>query len=49
VQVSSAAWRVLDLGCGAGDVSMLAATLVGVSGSVVGFDRNAQVLANRHI
>jgi tRNA A58 N-methylase Trm61 len=26
--------RVLDLGCGAGDVSMLAATLVGVSGSV---------------
>jgi SAM-dependent methyltransferase len=38
--------RVLDLGCGAGDVSMLAATLVGVSGSVVGIDRNAQVLAN---
>ena len=37
--------RVLDLGCGAGDVSMLAATLVGVSGSVVGIDRNAQVLA----
>jgi 2-polyprenyl-3-methyl-5-hydroxy-6-metoxy-1,4-benzoquinol methylase len=37
--------RVLDLGCGAGDVSMLAATLVGVSGSVVGIDRDAQVLA----
>jgi 2-polyprenyl-3-methyl-5-hydroxy-6-metoxy-1,4-benzoquinol methylase len=37
--------RVLDLGCGAGDVSMLAAELVGPSGSVVGIDRNAQVVA----
>jgi ubiquinone/menaquinone biosynthesis C-methylase UbiE len=37
--------RVLDLGCGAGDVSMLAGKLVGASGSVVGIDRNAQVLA----
>lgn len=37
--------RVLDLGCGAGDVSMLAGRLVGASGSVVGIDRNAQVLA----
>jgi ubiquinone/menaquinone biosynthesis C-methylase UbiE len=37
--------RVLDLGCGAGDVSMLAGTLVGASGSVVAIDRNAQVLA----
>jgi ubiquinone/menaquinone biosynthesis C-methylase UbiE len=36
--------RVLDLGCGAGDVSMLAAELVGPSGSVVGIDRNAQVI-----
>ena len=36
--------RVLDLGCGAGDVSMLAAKLVGASGEVVGIDRNAQVL-----
>jgi hypothetical protein len=30
--------RVLDLGCGAGDVSMLAGELVGASGSVVGID-----------
>jgi 2-polyprenyl-3-methyl-5-hydroxy-6-metoxy-1,4-benzoquinol methylase len=37
--------RVLDLGCGAGDVSMLAAELVGPSGSVVGIDRNPQVIA----
>jgi ubiquinone/menaquinone biosynthesis C-methylase UbiE len=37
--------RVLDLGCGAGDVSMLAGELVGASGSVVGIDPNAQVLA----
>jgi ubiquinone/menaquinone biosynthesis C-methylase UbiE len=37
--------RVLDLGCGAGDVSMLAAKLVGTSGSVVGIDLDAQVLA----
>jgi ubiquinone/menaquinone biosynthesis C-methylase UbiE len=37
--------RVLDLGCGAGDVSMLAAELVGASGSVVGIDRNPQVIA----
>jgi SAM-dependent methyltransferase len=32
--------RVLDLGCGADDVAMLAAELVGASGSVVGIDRN---------
>jgi ubiquinone/menaquinone biosynthesis C-methylase UbiE len=36
--------RVLDLGCGAGDVAMLAAELVGPSGSVVGIDRSLQVL-----
>jgi ubiquinone/menaquinone biosynthesis C-methylase UbiE len=37
--------RVLDVGCGAGDVSMLVAQLVGPSGAVVGIDRSAQVLA----
>jgi ubiquinone/menaquinone biosynthesis C-methylase UbiE len=37
--------RVLDLGCGAGDVSMLTAELVGAGGSVVGIDRNQDVLA----
>jgi SAM-dependent methyltransferase len=37
--------RVLDLGCGAGDVSMLAAELVGDSGSVVGIDRSREVIA----
>src|SRR5215469_7974704 len=36
---------VLDLGTGAGDVAMLAAELVGPSGSVVGIDRNPQVLS----
>jgi ubiquinone/menaquinone biosynthesis C-methylase UbiE len=37
--------RVLDLDCGAGEVSMLAAELVGPSGSVVGIDRNPNALA----
>jgi 2-polyprenyl-3-methyl-5-hydroxy-6-metoxy-1,4-benzoquinol methylase len=37
--------RVLDLGCGAGDVSMLAAELAGPSGVVVGIDRNLEVLS----
>lgn len=40
----STGMRVLDLGCGAGDVSILAAELVGPSGSVVGIDRNADVV-----
>ncbi len=33
--------RCLDVGCGAGDVSLLLAALVGPSGSVVGCDRDA--------
>lgn len=36
--------RVLDLGCGAGDVSLLAGKLVGASGSVVGIDLNPCIL-----
>ncbi len=36
--------RVFDLGCGAGDVSMLAAEFVGPTGSVVGIDRSPEVL-----
>jgi ubiquinone/menaquinone biosynthesis C-methylase UbiE len=39
-----AGMRVLDLGCGAGGVSMLAAELVGSAGSVVGIDRSQEVL-----
>jgi ubiquinone/menaquinone biosynthesis C-methylase UbiE len=37
--------RVLDIGCGAGDVSFLAATLLGGDGSVVGVDRSAEAIA----
>ena len=33
--------RVLDLGCGVGDVAFLAARMVGPTGSVVGVDRSA--------
>jgi ubiquinone/menaquinone biosynthesis C-methylase UbiE len=36
--------RVLDLGSGTGDVSMLAADVVGPSGSVVGIDRNQRAV-----
>ena len=36
--------RVLDVGCGVGDVSLLARTLVGPSGSVLGIDRCAESL-----
>jgi ubiquinone/menaquinone biosynthesis C-methylase UbiE len=37
--------RVLDVGCGAGDVAFLAADLVGPTGQVVGVDRSAVALA----
>jgi ubiquinone/menaquinone biosynthesis C-methylase UbiE len=36
--------RVLDVGCGVGDVSFLAAMLVGPEGSVVGVDLDAEAL-----
>jgi cyclopropane fatty-acyl-phospholipid synthase-like methyltransferase len=36
--------RVLDVGCGNGDVSIIAADLVGSSGSIVGIDRDAKAL-----
>ena len=37
--------RVLDIGCGVGDVSILAAELVGPTGSVVGLDRDPASVA----
>ena len=37
--------KVLDLGCGAGDVSLLAASIVGASGSVTGVDMSAETVA----
>lgn len=36
--------RVLDVGCGAGDVAMLACEMVGPDGSVVGIDRSAEAI-----
>jgi SAM-dependent methyltransferase len=36
--------RVLDIGCGAGDVSLLLAEAVGETGSVVAFDREARAI-----
>ena len=36
--------RVLDLGSGVGDVAMLAAGLVGSSGSVIGIERDARAI-----
>ena len=36
--------RVLDMGCGAGDLTMLAATIVGRGGSVVGVDQSAEAI-----
>lgn len=37
--------RILDIGCGAGDVSFLAAEMVGPQGMVIGVDRSAEAIA----
>jgi cyclopropane fatty-acyl-phospholipid synthase-like methyltransferase len=41
--------RVLDLSCGAGDVTFLAADLVGPDGSVVGVDHSPEALARARL
>jgi SAM-dependent methyltransferase len=41
--------RVLDLGCGPGDSTFLAADLVGPDGCVVGVDRSAEALARARL
>jgi ubiquinone/menaquinone biosynthesis C-methylase UbiE len=41
--------RVLDLGCGAGDVTFVAAGLVGPDGSVVGVDSSPDALARARL
>jgi ubiquinone/menaquinone biosynthesis C-methylase UbiE len=41
-----AGMRVLDLGCGRGDVSLLAAQLVGPGGAVVGVDRDGAAIGD---
>ena len=38
-------WRVVDAGCGVGDVTLLAASLIGPDGTVVGVDTDAEALA----
>ena len=40
-----AGMRVLDIGCGAGDVSFLALSLVGPDGAVIGVDKSPEAIA----
>src|SRR6476660_5533553 len=42
----SSGMRVLDVGCGGGDVSLLARELVGADGEVVGVDRSEAAVAH---
>jgi arsenite methyltransferase len=44
----SAGERVLDLGCGAGTDSLVAAQMVGPDGSVIGIDMTPEMLARAH-
>ena len=44
----SAGERVLDLGCGAGTDSLVAAQMVGPDGSVIGIDMTPEMLAKAH-
>jgi SAM-dependent methyltransferase len=44
-----AGMRVLDLGCGAGDVAFVAAGLVGPEGYVIGVDRSTQALGRARL
>jgi 2-polyprenyl-3-methyl-5-hydroxy-6-metoxy-1,4-benzoquinol methylase len=41
--------QVLDIGCGVGDVSFLAASMVGTEGSVLGIDRSASSVETARI
>ncbi len=41
----SSGMRILDIGCGAGDVSFLARRLVGPEGAVIGVDRSPEAIA----
>ena len=41
--------RVLDLGSGVGDVSMLVARIVGPSGEIVGVERDARSIARARV
>ena len=41
--------RVLDVGCGTGDVAMIASRIVGPSGAVTGVDREAVSVGGRGI